>query len=308
MRAIASSRPVTMPLRAAGYRTLSMVRQGYAPSAAEESFMPIGTRFSMSSVVLKVTGMANTANANAHHHDLVNKQTDDDRRRAQQDVVDEADGQAQARIPAVFGQVRARQHADRRPDQNSQQGHHAAAIDGIEQSPLAARGWCHLRKEASRHTRYAMRYQRPENGRQTGEPREGGDQGQRQERAIFDLAQDPPIHTTAPERRSSLRSIACAAAITVNVIRNNSNPSAMSAEVYMSPTASVNSLAIAEEMVVPGANKDELMRWALPITKVTAMVSPSARPNPSMMPPTIPTRECGTTTFQMTSQVVAPSP
>jgi len=44
------------------------------------------------------------------------------------------------------------------------------------------------------------------------------------------------------------------------------------------------------------------------MTKVTAMVSPSARPNPNMTPPTMPTRECGTTTFHMTSQVVAPSP
>src|SRR5450755_2272909 len=109
-------------------------------------------------------------------------------------------------------------------------------------------------------------------------------------------------------RRSSRRNIACAAAITVNVMMNNRSPSAINEEVYRSPTASVNSLAMDEEIVVPGANKDELTRCALPMTKVTAMVSPSARPNPSMIPPTIPTRECGTTTFQMTSQVVAPNP
>src|ERR1700681_1923917 len=65
---------------------------------------------------------------------------------------------------------------------------------------------------------------------------------------------------------------------------------------------------MADEIVVPGASKEELMRCALPITKVTAMVSPSARPRPNMMPPTMPTRECGTTTFHITSQVVAPSP
>src|SRR3984957_18511733 len=65
---------------------------------------------------------------------------------------------------------------------------------------------------------------------------------------------------------------------------------------------------MAEEIVVPGASSEELIRCALPITKVTAMVSPSARPNPSIMPPTMPTRECGTTTFHITSQVVAPSP
>ena len=41
--------------------------------------------------------------------------------------------------------------------------------------------------------------------------------------------------------------------MTVNVMTNSSNPSAISDEVYRSPTASVNSLAIDEEIVVPGA-------------------------------------------------------
>ena len=44
---------------------LKVVRQGYAPMAAEESFMPAGTRFSMSSVVRKVTGIAITASDSA---------------------------------------------------------------------------------------------------------------------------------------------------------------------------------------------------------------------------------------------------
>ena len=48
--------------------------------------------------------------------------------------------------------------------------------------------------------------------------------------------------------------MAWASAMTVNVIRNSSNPSEISEEVYKSPTASVNSLAMAEEIVVPGAN------------------------------------------------------
>ena len=43
-------------------------------------------------------------------------------------------------------------------------------------------------------------------------------------------------------------------------------------------------------MVVPGAMIEGMMRWALPMTKVTAMVSPSARPKPSMTPPMMPTR------------------
>ena len=39
-------------------------------------------------------------------------------------------------------------------------------------------------------------------------------------------------------------------------------------------------------MVLPGPNRLVEMRLVLPMTKVTAMVSPSARPRPSMMPPT----------------------
>ncbi len=44
------------------------------------------------------------------------------------------------------------------------------------------------------------------------------------------------------------------------------------------------------------------------MTKVTAMVSPSARPRPSMMPPITPTFVYGSTTFQTTSHVVQPMP
>jgi len=58
----------------------------------------------------------------------------------------------------------------------------------------------------------------------------------------------------------------------MKVIMNRISPSAISAEVYKSPTASVNSLAMVAEMVVPGASTEAEMRCALPITKVTAMV------------------------------------
>ena len=40
---------------------------------------------------------------------------------------------------------------------------------------------------------------------------------------------------------------------------------------------------------IAGENSDALIRYALPITNVTAIVSPSARPRPSMMPPITPT-------------------
>ena len=43
-------------------------------------------------------------------------------------------------------------------------------------------------------------------------------------------------------------------------------------------------------MVYCGANSDSEIRGLFPITIVTAIVSPSARPKPSMMAPTIPVR------------------
>ena len=63
-----------------------------------------------------------------------------------------------------------------------------------------------------------------------------------------------------------------AIARTMKVITKRIKPSAINAEVYKSPTASVNSLAMEAEIVVPGANSEGEILWALPITKVTAIV------------------------------------
>src|SRR2546430_9721253 len=81
-----------------------------------------------------------------------------------------------------------------------------------------------------------------------------------------------PIYSARCSRRSSMKR---AAAITEKVMRNNSAPSAISEELYRAPTASVNSLAMDAEMVVPGASTDAPMRCPLPMTKGTAMVSRS---------------------------------
>src|SRR6185437_6077494 len=241
------------------------------------------------------------------HDDFIDEQADDDRRCAQQHVVDEAHHGAEPRPAPVFREVGSRQHADGRADQDAEHGHDGAAVQGIEQTALAAGRRGHFGEQMPRHAGQSMRQQGPQDRRQAGQARQGGHRGQREESAVFRLAQRPPVHAADPPRRSNRRSMACAAAITVKVIKNNSSPRAISEEVYRSPTASVNSLAMAEEIVVPGARMEALMRCALPITKVTAMVSPSALPKPSMTPPTMPTRERGTTTFHITSQVVAPS-
>ena len=49
------------------------------------------------------------------------------------------------------------------------------------------------------------------------------------------------------------------------------------------------------------------MVGAFPITSVTAIVSPIARPSPSMAAPEIPAREYGITAVRIISQRVAPS-
>ena len=70
----------------------------------------------------------------------------------------------------------------------------------------------------------------------------------------------------------------------------------------------MNSLAIRDAMVELGSKIEADRRLALPTTKVTAIVSPSARPRPSMIAPMIETAACGTSTWRTTSQVVQPIP
>ena len=84
------------------------------PSAAAASRSVFGTSLSMSSVVRTTTGMTITASASAPAKPrsapigttiaLVDEQTDDDRRRAEQDVVDEAHDAGEPVVLAVFGQ------------------------------------------------------------------------------------------------------------------------------------------------------------------------------------------------------------
>ena len=124
--------------------TWAMTCQRGAPSAAAASRSASGTSCSMSSVVRTTTGMtmmrqrhgAGQAGemAHRHHHDFIDEQADDDGRRAQQDVVDEADDRREPIVTAVFRQIGAGQHADRRADEDRQAGHDQAADDGIGQT------------------------------------------------------------------------------------------------------------------------------------------------------------------------------
>ena len=72
--------------------------------------------------------------AHRHHDGAVDEQADDDRRRAEQDVVDEADHRGQAVVPAVFGEIGAGEQAERRADADADHGHDDRADDGVAQA------------------------------------------------------------------------------------------------------------------------------------------------------------------------------
>ena len=60
-------------------------------------------------------------------------------------------------------------------------------------------------------------------------------------------------------------------------------------------------------MLYPGCNREGLLWMLLPMTTVTAIVSPSALPSPRIIAPRIPDRPYGISTCQMVSQRVEPS-
>src|SRR5439155_22714356 len=77
---------------------------------------------------------------------------------------------------------------------------------------------------------------------------------------------------------------------TTSVMMKSTRPISTSAWRYSSSAASANSFAMTAAIVYCGANNDSDTFGLFPITIVTAIVSPSARPNPSIMAPTIPVR------------------
>ena len=113
------------------------------------------------------------------HHDLVDEQAHDDRGRAEQDVVDEADDGGQPAVAAVFGHVGAGQDADRRADRHTQARHDQAADDGVEQAAVGARRRRHLGEDArARGRSKPLPEQGAEDQRQPAEAEHRGGPGQ----------------------------------------------------------------------------------------------------------------------------------
>ena len=91
----------------------------------------------------------------------------------------------------------------------------------------------------------------------------------------------------------------------MSVMANKTRPISMSAFRYSSSAASVNSLAMTAAIVYCGAKSEADTCGLLPMTMVTAMVSPRARPKPSITAPTMPVR-AKYNVARMASKRVAP--
>ncbi len=124
--------------------------------------------------------------------------------------------------------------------------------------------------------------QRPQDRPEKRKPDEGCDADRHSATALPSLRDlTASAHTRGQRAASSRSSIKRARRDDREGHARTAAPRARSARrCTASPTASVNSLAIDAEIVVPGASSEALMRCALPITKVTAIVSPERAPEP----------------------------
>src|SRR5690348_4437429 len=239
------------------------------------------------------------------HHDHVHEQAQHDRWRRQQDVVQETNRGAEPGAVRVFGQEGAGHDPHRRADRKRDQVHDQAADDGVGKAALVGIGG-DLREQFEVQRSDAVLHRDPEDPDEEHETQRGGataeHHGHHVDRVPTEM--DGGHHT--PSRRASWRSIRRETRSTTKVTTNSRKPSAISAERCV-PTASLNSLAMEEEMEVPGISSDEVMLYALPSTKVTAIVSPRARPSPRKMPPITAERVYGSTMSHTTSHVVEPS-
>src|SRR5699024_789320 len=114
-------------------------------------------------------------------------------------------------------------------------------------------------------------------------------------------------HTAAspfvcPRRQTMTR----ARMLLIIVTRKRATPIAMRA-VRVAGVASPKVAAMWEAMLLPVPKRLAPQDWEPPMSMSTAMVSPSARPRPSMAAATIPEKLAGSTTLVMTSQRVDPS-
>src|SRR5690606_14986518 len=154
----------------------------------------------------------------------------------------------------------------------------------------------------------AAAHRGPQDPHQPEQPEHRGGAGQQHRRAVGEAAAEVQAvgdgAHRVPSRFARPRSISRAIDSTMKVTTNSRKPSAIRELRYIGESASANSFAIVAAIELPGSSSDAVRKCALPSTKVTAIVSPSARPRPMKMPPRTAERVYGSTMFQTTSVVV----
>src|SRR6266699_4209664 len=228
------------------------------------------------------------------HEPAPGEYADHDRRGAVHHVRQEAHRPSQP-AGAVLRQEQPRPDTYGETDQPGEADDDRGPDDRIGDAAAGlARGDGVLREEVPVEGRRALHDQVRENEDQgqDGEERQQGDEPR------HDTAHDATpngagahsarLPTAVPRatRQMSRR----ARAFTTTVITNSTRPTSNSAARYRFVVASLNSLAIAAAIVYAGCSTDMPMSWRVPITKVTAIVSPRARPRPSMTAPIRPAR------------------
>src|SRR5258706_11533586 len=208
----------------------------------------------------------------------VDEQPHDDRGCAQQDIVNEAHGRSELGVAPVLRQVRPGENPNGRTDHHAERGHHQAADDRVQQTAVATGRRRHFGEDGDAQAAQSLEYERAQDDHQHADPEHGRAPTERHDhnaaQATALVAALIDSHDYLPAFISRRISISRAMARTIKVIMKRMSPSATKEAVCRSPTASVNSLAMVADMVVPGARIEAEIRCALPMTNVTAMVSP----------------------------------
>ncbi|ENN85907.1 hypothetical protein RHSP_17315 [Rhizobium freirei PRF 81] len=228
-------------------------------------------------------------------HGAVDEYADDDRGCGQQDVVDELGKLGELRAVGIFHQIGAGENADRRGDQDGAARDQHGTVDCVDQSTTRTLGRDRHGEDVEAERRYTTINQAHKDHAEKEYAEDSREKAQGHHHPVLPIAPRDEVltncifHRFAPQSESPRPIIHLASASTQKERTNRSRPSAIRLD-NCRPSASPKLLAIWAEMVVDGEMIDDCRRLTEPTTKVTAMVSPSARPRPSMMPPTRPRR------------------
>src|SRR5262249_44940870 len=228
-----------------------------------------------------------------------------------------------------LGDENRRQDAERDAEGGGEPDHHHRADDGVPEA--AARGQ-RRRRQLAQHREPellpAAHDEQIEDREQRHEGRNGHRAGEHAHRPAEQRAWSPeralqvgevlagrggirPTGLVGHRRPFSAASARCTIAVpmtfTRRVIASSTSAAYMRAPTSTAP-ASGKWFARSAASVLAGENIDQLITFALPASIASAIVSPSARPNPRMTAPRMPVDAVGTMTARIASQRVAPRP